>query len=66
MKNGIIFISVSFMLLLFAGVLNANAFNAYQENNSTLFSLDGYFKLGSTYNISHDKPAMGQTDWRGL
>jgi len=31
-----------------------------------VFSLDGYFKLGSSYNVAHKKPAVGETDWRGL
>jgi len=30
------------------------------------FSLDGYVKIGSTYNFDHDKPEGGKTDWRGL
>jgi len=30
------------------------------------FSLDGYVKIGSTYNFDHDKPERNETDWRGL
>ncbi len=29
-------------------------------------SLDGYFKVGSSYNFAHKSPAYNQTDWRGL
>lgn len=29
-------------------------------------SLDGYLKVGATWNISHGKPQAGETDWRGL
>ncbi len=32
----------------------------------SIFSLDGYLKVGSSYAFSHDKPESGQTDWRGL
>ncbi len=28
--------------------------------------LDGYLKVGATWNFSHDGPAPGETDWRGL
>ncbi len=30
------------------------------------FSLDGYFKIGSSYNFAHNRPQPGQTDWREL
>jgi len=30
------------------------------------FSLDGYFKIGSSYNFAHNPPSYNQTDWRGL
>ncbi|NNG01274.1 MAG: DUF1302 family protein [Desulfobacteraceae bacterium] len=30
------------------------------------FSIDGYVKIGSTYNYMHDAPDPGETDWRGL
>lgn len=33
---------------------------------SSVFSLDGYLKLGMAYNFAHDRPVSGQTDWRGL
>ncbi len=29
-------------------------------------SLDGYFKLGATWNFAHKAPRAGETDWRGL
>jgi hypothetical protein len=29
-------------------------------------NLDGYFKIGSSYNFAHKSPAYNQTDWRGL
>lgn len=28
--------------------------------------IDGYAKLGATWNVSHDAPEAGETDWRGL
>ncbi len=28
-------------------------------------SLDGHLKLGASYNIAHEKPQAGETDWRG-
>lgn len=28
--------------------------------------LDGYLKIGATWNFSHDPPSAGETDWRGL
>jgi hypothetical protein len=28
--------------------------------------LDGYLKLGATWNFAHDTPEAGETDWRGL
>lgn len=29
-------------------------------------SLDGYVKLGTTWNFAHDSPETGEADWRGL
>lgn len=29
-------------------------------------NIDGYAKLGATWNVSHDAPKAGETDWRGL
>ena len=29
-------------------------------------TLDGYFKVGASWNIAHDEPETGETDWRGL
>jgi len=29
-------------------------------------NIDGYFKIGSSYNFAHTPPAYNQTDWRGL
>jgi hypothetical protein len=28
--------------------------------------LDGYVKIGGTWNFAHDEPQTGETDWRGL
>ena len=28
--------------------------------------LDGYLKLGGSWNVAHDAPQAGETDWRGL
>ena len=28
--------------------------------------MDGYAKIGSSYNFAHDAPKTGETDWRGL
>ncbi|MDY6845429.1 MAG: DUF1302 family protein, partial [Thermodesulfobacteriota bacterium] len=36
------------------------------ELKPSFLSLDGHFKLGSSLNIGHDSPEMGETDWRGL
>ncbi|MBW2544027.1 MAG: DUF1302 family protein [Deltaproteobacteria bacterium] len=33
---------------------------------SSVFSLDGYFKVGASCNFAHHKPGAGETDWRGL
>ncbi len=30
------------------------------------FSLDGYCKIGASYNFAHNTPEAGETDWRGL
>jgi len=32
----------------------------------SVFSLDGYLKLGSSWNVAHQAPKAGETDWRGL
>jgi len=32
----------------------------------SIFTLDGYFKLGASYAFAHDKPEKEETDWRGL
>ena len=37
-----------------------------QEQKPSIYSLDGYIKLGASYNIAHDAPEPGKTDWRGL
>ncbi len=37
-----------------------------QEQKDSMYSLDGYIKLGSSYNVAHDSPGPGKTDWRGL
>jgi hypothetical protein len=29
-------------------------------------SIDGYVEVGATWNVAHDAPAPGETDWRGL
>ncbi len=29
-------------------------------------SIDGWLQFGTTYNIAHDAPAEGKTDWRGF
>lgn len=36
------------------------------DRKEPTLSLDGYFKLGATWNVSHDAPETGETDWRGL
>jgi hypothetical protein len=36
------------------------------RHKPSIFSLDGYCKLGASYNIAHDSPEEGETDWRGL
>ncbi|MBW2560600.1 MAG: DUF1302 family protein [Deltaproteobacteria bacterium] len=33
---------------------------------SDIFSLDGYFKMGASYNFAHHTPESGAPDWRGL
>jgi hypothetical protein len=30
------------------------------------FNMDGYAKLGAAWNVSHNAPETGETDWRGL
>lgn len=30
------------------------------------FTLDGYFKLSTSYNFAHNPPISSETDWRGL
>ncbi len=37
-----------------------------KAEESSIFSLDGFLKLGSTYNFAHKKPAANQIDWRGI
>jgi len=36
------------------------------EHGASFLTLDGYFKLSSSYNFAHGKPDRGETDWRGL
>jgi hypothetical protein len=36
------------------------------ETETGAVSLDGHLKLGASYNIAHEKPQAGETDWRGL
>lgn len=36
------------------------------ERKEPVISLDGYLKLGTSWNVSHDAPKNGETDWRGL
>jgi hypothetical protein len=36
------------------------------QSKEPVISLDGYLKLGASWNVSHDAPANGETDWRGL
>lgn len=36
------------------------------EGKAPAISMDGYLKLGASWNVSHDAPANGETDWRGL
>ena len=36
------------------------------ETKSGAVSLDGHLKLGASYNIAHEKPQAGETDWRGF
>lgn len=45
-----------------------DAGNALSEKRRepSIFSLDGYCKLGASYNVAHDKPEEEETDWRGL
>ncbi len=37
-----------------------------QADKPSSVSLDGYTKLGATWNFAHDPPESGETDWRGL
>jgi hypothetical protein len=39
---------------------------AVSGSKPSIFSLDGFFKEGLTYNLSPHRPAPGTTDWRGL
>ncbi len=39
---------------------------AARESASSFVSLNGFFKLGTSYNVAHGKPAEGGVDWRGL
>lgn len=36
------------------------------DKKEPAISLDGYLKLGASWNVSHEAPANGETDWRGL
>jgi hypothetical protein len=36
------------------------------ETKNGALSLDGHLKLGASYNIAHEKPQAGESDWRGL
>ena len=40
--------------------------SARDDAKSTAIRLDGHLKLGASYNIAHEKPRTGETDWRGL
>ena len=37
-----------------------------EQYKQPILSLDGYSKLGASYNIAHDAAEEGETDWRGL
>ena len=45
-----------------------DAGTAFPEKRSkpSIFGLDGYSKLGASYNFAHHSPDEGETDWRGL
>lgn len=47
-------------------VEDAKSESPEQEQKPSIYSLDGYIKLGASYNIAHDAPEPGKTDWRGL
>ncbi len=36
------------------------------ESREPFITMNGHLKLGSSYNISHEAPKPGKTDWRGL
>ncbi len=36
------------------------------QDKPSMFSLKGFVKTGAVYNVSHDRPQPGETDWRGL
>lgn len=36
------------------------------EGKEPAVGLDGYLKLGASWNVSHEAPVNGETDWRGL
>lgn len=44
---------------------SSDAYSTESEKESP-FSLDGHFSIASSYNIAHEEPPPGQTDWRGL
>jgi hypothetical protein len=39
---------------------------SHQPETASPIDLDGYVKLGATYNFAHDAPESDETDWRGL
>jgi hypothetical protein len=39
---------------------------ARSSQSDAAISIDGYAKLGAAWNVSHDAPKPGETDWRGL
>jgi hypothetical protein len=36
------------------------------KSSEPAIRMDGYLKLGAAWNVSHEAPSNGQTDWRGL
>ena len=40
--------------------------DAVFADDTSIWSIDGQFKLGMSYNISHDAPGKNEADWRGL
>ena len=45
---------------------DAFAIKPEEASEPSIFSMDGYIKLGSSCNVAHDAPEAGETDWRGL